>query len=454
MSFQSYFNAEMRALQQLYRDANYADPTLDRILEGVAHLTARVREQLDDDFPEIPAQILQQHWPFMLRDYASRSLMRFTRQTKTVLPKGSVLTSEPLGEEKTRCKFVTLQDITIYPIELLRVEIKNNYLHFYFESKQQNLIIPSLRLYLNTDSYTAMGIYYAVAQNLKLSYENSAQLWMDYFGFRESFLYLELTHVSYINGFFEARVPLKNSLPPNTEIKPEWFVFNTVPVVNEYITQSEPVLYKLGKMDYEITPDQYRPKSIVLQSLENLTHLAQKSIDYAWQNVKRYLVIYDNALKENSTLSCEITVTNCYYPHQYWVESKLSFMARPTPYLVLPKRRNYLWDVMRCLNIDLGKVDLVQIQYLFNWTSNLWAEKHCNAVLSLVQKPLHKIIKGVFYQGIVFEINIREENFRDISEMYLWGSVCHTFFKLITPFNTLIETIILAKPSSRILTWA
>jgi len=453
MSFQSYFNAEMRVLQQLYREANYSDPIIDRILEGVAHLTARVREQLDDDFPEIPAQILHQHWPFMLRDYASRALMRFTRQTKTFLPKGTAVSSEPLGEEKTSCKFVTLQDITIYPIELLKVAVNSNSLVFYFESKQQDLTIPTLKLYLNTDGYTAMEIYYAVAQNLKFSYENSAQLWMDYFGFRENFLMINLTDIIFVNNFGEARVPLKNHFFLNAEIKPEWFVFNTAPVVNEYMTQSEPVLYKPAKMDFDVVPDYHRSKSMVLQAIINITSLAQKNINFTWHHVKHCLVIHDDTLKENSPLSCEIAVTNGYYPHQYWAESKLDMIMRPTPYLVLPKRRNYVWDVMRCLNMDLGKIDLSQIQHLFNWTAYSWAERQCNAVLSLTQKPLYKVIKGVFYQGIIFSITIREESFNDISEIYLWGSVCHAFFKLITPFNTLKETVINLSPSARVLTW-
>ncbi len=438
MSFQSYFNAEMRKLQQLTNDIQYPHPIIDRILEGCAHLSARIREQLDDDFPDIPAQILHHHWPFMLRAYASRTLIQFSRQTKTFFPKGTLIISEPVGEEKTVCKFTTLQDITVYPIQLLRVEIKNNNLLFYF-----NRDIPRIRLYLNTDSYTALNIYYAISQKNMFSAENTAQLWMDYFGFRESYLYLDIENIQQAC----AVLPLKNPLPLQFEIRTEWFLLNAVPAVNEFAMSAEPLLYKSSRWDYEIIPDHHRPKSILLQSLEKL------SAAHTWEPSRKKLMIRDHQLKENAIISSDIIATNGHYPREYWIESKITMAMRPTPYLYVAQRRDYLWDVMRCLNIDLNHIDLNQIQQLFNWTRFLWAERQTKAILSLTQKTVHKIIKGVFYQGTGFALTLREESFSDIAEIYLWGKVCHAFFKLIMPLNHWVELVIMLSPSERVLNY-
>lgn len=455
MSFQSYFNAEMRALQQQYRDSHPADPIVDRILEGTAYLTARLREQLDSDFPEIPAQILHQHWPFMLQDYASRSLLRLSCQTHKTISRGTCVASVPVGEEKTTCKFVTQEDVTLYPIELIKVDIKDNSLVFYFESKQKKCVIPRLRVYLTTDSYTALEIYYAVGQKNHITAENAAQLWMDYFGFREKYLYLDLDNAEACANekFFERRVPLKYPASLPSGIKASWFAVNTVPVMNVFAMQSEPVLVQPDRLDYRLVPDRHRPTSILLQTMTALSSLARKNIDYVWEHAQQRLVISDNTLQKNTPLSCEIIATNGYYPREYWTAMGLDFVMRPTPHLPRPSYKQSVWNVMRCLNIDVGKIDLCQIQALFNWTSQSWAERQVSSVISLIQKPLHKIIAGVFYQGTLFTVTVNENYFSSRAEIYLWGSVCHTFFKQITPLGHWVETIVVLSPSSSQFTW-
>ncbi|MGM0404259.1 MAG: type VI secretion system baseplate subunit TssF, partial [Thermodesulfobacteriota bacterium] len=47
------------------------DPDVERLLEGVAFLTALLREKLDDEFPEIIHELVQLIWPHYLRPVPS-----------------------------------------------------------------------------------------------------------------------------------------------------------------------------------------------------------------------------------------------------------------------------------------------------------------------------------------------------------------------------------------------
>ena len=89
----SYYNAELAYLREMGAEfaARYpgvagrlaleadkcADPHVERILEGVAFLTARVRHKIDDEFPEITESVLQILYPHYLAPIPSMSIVQF-----------------------------------------------------------------------------------------------------------------------------------------------------------------------------------------------------------------------------------------------------------------------------------------------------------------------------------------------------------------------------------------
>ncbi|MCW5205190.1 type VI secretion system baseplate subunit TssF, partial [Desulfobulbus sp. N2] len=60
-----------------------ADPDVERLLEGVAFLTALVREKLDDDFPEIVHGLISLIWPHYLRPVPASSIVAFKPKPNT-----------------------------------------------------------------------------------------------------------------------------------------------------------------------------------------------------------------------------------------------------------------------------------------------------------------------------------------------------------------------------------
>ena len=98
-----------------------ADPDVERLLEGFAFLTAKLRLKIEDDLPELTHSLLQLLWPNYLRPLPSVTIMRFDPidraiTTRQVIPKGTQVLSRPV--EGMRCEFRTCSDVTIYPLRI------------------------------------------------------------------------------------------------------------------------------------------------------------------------------------------------------------------------------------------------------------------------------------------------------------------------------------------------
>ncbi|NER60165.1 type VI secretion system baseplate subunit TssF [Pseudomonas sp. MAFF212428] len=98
-----------------------ADPDVERLLEGFAFLTAKLRLKIDDDLPELTHSMLQMLWPNYLRPLPSATIMRFepVRQAITerqVLAKGTRLFSVPV--DGISCEFRTCTDVVLFPLEM------------------------------------------------------------------------------------------------------------------------------------------------------------------------------------------------------------------------------------------------------------------------------------------------------------------------------------------------
>ena len=81
------------------------DPHVERILEGVAFLTARIRHKIDDEFPEITDALLSILYPHYQRPIPSMSVVQFVLEPRagqaderaSPIERGSRLNSRPVG---------------------------------------------------------------------------------------------------------------------------------------------------------------------------------------------------------------------------------------------------------------------------------------------------------------------------------------------------------------------
>jgi type VI secretion system protein ImpG len=147
-----------------------ADPDVERLLEGVAFLTALVREKLDDDFPEIIHDLMQLIWPHYLRPLPASSIVAFTPKPSLKqaldIPAGVQIASVPIAG--TTCLFRTCYDVQVQPLVLQQANYlqqpgKPDAIVLQFELKGvslKNWQVQSLRIHLAGDYPDATDRYF------------------------------------------------------------------------------------------------------------------------------------------------------------------------------------------------------------------------------------------------------------------------------------------------------
>lgn len=118
-----------------------ADPYVERLLEGFAFLTARVRLRLDAEFPRFTQHLLEMVYPHYLAPVPSMAVVQFQPDlTEGVLadgyrlPRGTSLRGMMGKDDQTACEYRTGQDTTLWPLEVVEAE--------YFNRESTNVPLP------------------------------------------------------------------------------------------------------------------------------------------------------------------------------------------------------------------------------------------------------------------------------------------------------------------------
>jgi len=105
------------------------DPHVERLIEAVAFQTARVQERLDRDSRRLAASVLELLLPEALVPIPAFGIARFVLDPEQAmqaggytLPRGCRLIAQK-GVEDVRCRFLTVQDITLWPLRVTGVAI-------------------------------------------------------------------------------------------------------------------------------------------------------------------------------------------------------------------------------------------------------------------------------------------------------------------------------------------
>ena len=75
------------------------DPDVERLLEGFAFLTGRIREKIDDELPELTQSLMTLLWPHYMRSIPSMCISELTPHVgslteKTIVERGIEMASE------------------------------------------------------------------------------------------------------------------------------------------------------------------------------------------------------------------------------------------------------------------------------------------------------------------------------------------------------------------------
>jgi len=124
-----------------------ADPYVERLLEGVAFLTARIQLRMTSEYPQFTSHLMELLFPNFLAPIPSMAVVEFLPDLKQgslasgyTLPRDSTLRGQLSKGEQTRCTFRTGHPVTMWPIQL--VEAKYHSLNY---SAQQMPDLPKLK---------------------------------------------------------------------------------------------------------------------------------------------------------------------------------------------------------------------------------------------------------------------------------------------------------------------
>lgn len=136
--FAKFYQSELTYLREMGREFAAAhpssagllserseDPDVERLLEGFAFLSARIRERVDDAVPEVVHGLAELLLPQYVRPLPAMSVIEFKPQIKALrgvrqVPRGRAVGTNPV--EGTSCTFQTCYDTDLLPIEIVDVD--------------------------------------------------------------------------------------------------------------------------------------------------------------------------------------------------------------------------------------------------------------------------------------------------------------------------------------------
>jgi type VI secretion system protein ImpG len=322
------FSEAHPAIAPLLRETS-ADPDVERLLEGVAFLTAMLRQKLDDEFPEIVHELMGLIWPHYLRPLPAATIVAFapkpTIKQSMTIPAGIQLASVPV--EGTSCLFRTCFPIEVHPLKILGCAYQE-------PSGQARLIRitleltglklsdwqpQSLRFFLRGEYTAAADLYRILRQHLQqivlqgvgsgracslppehlkpagFEPEDSLipfpqrsfrgfRLLQEYFMLPEKFLFLDLhgwEHWQERGEGTRFEIVLELDARPFNppKVKRDSFALYATPVVNIFPHEADPVRLDQRRTEYRISPSATNPSHYQVYAVEKVTGYIQGSAE-------------------------------------------------------------------------------------------------------------------------------------------------------------------------------
>jgi type VI secretion system protein ImpG len=344
--FNKYYQDELSYLRELGKEFAAAypaiapmlaetggDPDVERLLEGVAFLTGKVRQKIDDELPEVIHSVAALLFPHYVRQIPSTSIVQFQPLPNVVREKVLVSRGAEVGSvqvEETSCRFRTTQDVELLPLSVedvrvdtgaqlaqtLRIEVKvtggaalsaleMSRLRFYIHGERR--LQDDLRLWvgahLDSVAYATVdsgghdtAVLSLPARTVKLAgfaddealipYPNTVypgyRLLQEYFCLPQKFAFFDLTGLDklptdQLGDRFAILLSFKDGLPTGTRVSKENLRLFCTPVVNLFSHTADPVKPDLTKFEYLVRPSGGNPDAYEIYSVDKVTGIARRT---------------------------------------------------------------------------------------------------------------------------------------------------------------------------------
>jgi type VI secretion system protein ImpG len=344
--FNKYFQDELSYLRDLGREFAAAypaiapmlaetggDPDLERLLEGVAFLTGKLRQKIDDELPEVIHSISALLFPHYLRQIPATSILEFTPlpnvvREKVLVPRGAEVGS--VAVEGTGCRFRTTQDVTLLPLavedvridtsaqlaQTMRIEVRVTggaalaaleldrvrfYLHG--ERRLQDDVRLWVGAHLDGVAFAAVdaggndtAVLHLPASAVKLAgfgereglipYPRTAypgyRFLQEYFTLPQKFAFfdvggLERLPVDRLGDRFAILLQFRDSLPTGTRVTKDNVRLFCTPVTNLFPHSTDPLKPDPTKYEYLVRPAGGTPEAFEIYSVDRVVGIARRT---------------------------------------------------------------------------------------------------------------------------------------------------------------------------------
>lgn len=313
------------------------DPHVSRLQEGVAFLNARIRQKLDDEFPELTDGLLGHLYPHYLAPIPSMAIVQFRSETdlaaSRIVATGTEMLSEPVSEE--RCGFRTTQPAQLVPVAIERVALSGRPLTgpispvgavgvlkislagLSRETNFSKLQTDFLRFFIRGQQAQALQLYELVLNNTvavalaehaddarpgvlgadairpvgfeadegMLPYPARSslgyRLLTEYFAFPEKFLFFDVAGIggklASVDGAKLDIFLYLNRFAPELQrvTTADSFALGCAPVVNLFSKRAEPIPITGASSEYQIVPDSRQVGGLEVYSVDRVAISSQ-----------------------------------------------------------------------------------------------------------------------------------------------------------------------------------
>jgi type VI secretion system protein ImpG len=349
--FSKYFQDELGYLRELGKEFAQRHPGLapmladqgsdtdvERLLEGVAFLTGRVRQKLDDELPEVFLALSELLFPHLVRPLPGATILELTPLSSALrerrsIPRGTEFASTPV--EGTVCQFRSCSDVDVAPWSIQHVALESvpggkQQLRIVFQVPDgvpvASLVGQAVRFHVAGDVRTAFGLVMKLCDGLSdvvvalettpsmsgntperhlgkravkavgfddeealLPYADTAfpgyRLVEEYYTLPRKFAFFDVKGLEAVDELgagitaFSLLFRFDAPLTGIGDIGPANIRLHCVPVVNLFATSSEPIRLDPGREKFLITPSGLSTGRGEVYSVERVTALSRGKSD-------------------------------------------------------------------------------------------------------------------------------------------------------------------------------
>ncbi|NWD59195.1 type VI secretion system baseplate subunit TssF [Pseudomonas veronii] len=570
-----YFDAEMRYLREAGKEFAEAfpdraaqlnldkpgaqDPYVERLFEGFAFLMGRLREKLDDDLPELTEGLVSLLWPHYLRTIPSLSIVELVPELaqmkhSELIAQGFEVLSQPIGPQSTRCRYTTTQDLALRPLALASVgrgfaPDGRSVLRLRFAcgalTDWSQIDLSRVPLYLNAEAPLASALHQALTLNVQAmfvhwpgqterqpvaghfapkGFADEDRLWpkgdsafsgyqllLEYFSFREKFMFVTLCGLEHLQiapdaAWFELEVVLREPWPADFDLSREHIRLHAVPVINLFALEADPLTLAPLQSDYLLRPMRLQDGHTEIYSVDRVTasrnaerqdyvpfssfrHKGGMLRDeaperYFHTRLKRaanglhdtWLILggegFDSdRLRTRESLSLRLTGTHGQLPRKALQSTVLDTLVQspqvglrvrnlcaPSLPCYPPNRDRFHWRVLSHLGSNfLPMLDNAEVLRgtlaLYDWTGSELNRRRLAAIVEVRHHLVQRFEKGFLLRGVDIEITLDANGFSGEGDISLFGEMLNRFFALYADIHVYTQLTLILQPTGKCLRW-